>query len=189
MSNKKQPIEALTRRQAVQALADRALLGLSGTMALVGPASADHHEQPKGRVLLSVSGAIGRTNAADGTRRYDFDAEMIDALPVRSIRTGTPWHQGTFTFTGPLLADVLVQAGAGGSTLQMTALNDYQVRMPASEVLPHQPILARRADGAVLSVRDKGPLFLIFPFDDNPQMRTDTYYSRSIWQLKAIDVR
>ena len=189
MSIQKQQTGALTRRQTLQALAGPVLVGLIGVLAGARPARADNQDPARARVLLSVTGAISRTNAADGTRRYDFDTEMFDALPTRTVRTGTPWHQGTLAFSGPLLADVLAHVGASGSTLQMTALNDYQVRMPANEVLPHQPILARRVDGAVLSVRDKGPLFLIFPFDDLPQTRNDLFYSRSIWQLKAIEVR
>ena len=189
MSKLKQQLGALTRRNAVQVLAGQMLAGLIGSATGTGLARADSHDPPKGRVLLSVSGAISRTHAADGVRRYDFDAEMIDALPVRVVRTRTPWHKGVITFSGPLLADVLAQVGASGPMLQMTALNDYQVRMPVSEVLPHEPILARRVDGSMLSVRDKGPLFMIFPFDDMPQTRNDLFYSRSIWQLKAIEVR
>ncbi len=146
-------------------------------------------EAPRGRVLLTVSGAVSRPNVAEGPRRHQFDAEMIDALPVQTVRTRTPWHQGVMVFTGPLLADVLRQAGATGPIAQMTALNDYQVRMPLDEVLPYRPILARRANGEILAVRDKGPLFLIFPYDDLAEVRNDLFHSRSIWQLKEIEIR
>ena len=144
---------------------------------------------PRGRVVLTVSGAVSRPNVDGSPPRHQFDAEMIDALPVHTVHTRTPWHQGRVAFTGPLLADVLAQAGATGRTVQMTALNDYQVRMPLDEVLPYRPILARRADGVVLAVREKGPLFLMFPFDELPDARNDLYYSRAIWQLKEIEVR
>ncbi|MDP4299694.1 hypothetical protein [Leptothrix discophora] len=174
---------ALPRRRVIAALG---LVALAG----IGPlAQAQGLEPAKGRVLLTVTGAIARGNVAEGVRRHEFDAEALDALPVHVVRTGTPWHKGVIAFSGPLLADVLAQVAASGTTLQMTALNDYQIRMPIAEVLPFQPILARRADGAVLSVRDKGPLFMIFPYDEQPQTRNDLFFSRSIWQLKAIEVR
>jgi len=144
---------------------------------------------PKGRVMLTVRGVLKHPNVPDAPARHLFDADMLDALPVQTVRTRTPWHKGLIVFTGPLLADVLAQAGAAGQIAQMTALNDYQVRMPLGEVLPHRPILARRADGVELSVRDKGPLFLIFPYDDVPEVRNDLYHSRSIWQVKEIEVR
>ncbi|MGY0195204.1 hypothetical protein ACWA7J_09020 [Leptothrix sp. BB-4] len=183
MSMHKQYPGALTRRQMSRWMV------ASPLVALFGAAPAQAMEAPRGRVLLSVSGAISRGNAGDGARRFEFDADMLDALPTRVIRTRTPWHKGVVSFSGPALSEVLTRAGASGQMLQMTALNDYQVRMPAGEVLVHDPILARRADGSVLSVRDKGPLFLIFPFDEDERTRNDTFYARSIWQLKAIEVR
>lgn len=171
----------------------RFIAGLAGVLgscgSLVARAAQPASAAPRGRVLLTVSGAVSRPNVAEGPPRHQFDAEMIDALPVRTVRTHTPWHKGLVEFTGPSLADVLEAAGAQGQIAQMTAVNDYQVRMPLAEVLPHRPILARRANGVVLAVRDKGPLFLIFPFDDVAELRTDLYQSRSIWQLKDIEVR
>ncbi len=166
------------------------LLGLCGAVTAPLAGATEHGgPAPKGRVLLTISGTVTKPNVAEVPPRYQFDADMLDALPVQTVRTRTPWHRDVVVFTGPLLADVLAQAGASGQFALMTALNDYQVRMPLAEVLPVRPILARRADGAVLGVRDKGPLFLIFPFDDRQDLRNDLYYSRSIWQLKEIDVR
>jgi len=37
-------------------------------------------------------------------------------------------------------------------------------------------------------VRDKGPLFMIYPFDAQPELRSAVYYSRSVWQLSEIEV-
>lgn len=178
---------------AVRRLFIAGVAGMVGALAvgagLARAAGDARPAAPRGRVLLTVSGAVSRPNVADGPPRHQFDAEMIDALPVRTVRTHTPWHKGLVEFTGPSLADVLDAAGARGQMAQMTAINDYQVRMPLAEVLPHRPILARRANGVVLAVRDKGPLFLIFPYDDVAELRTDVYQSRSIWQLKDIEVR
>ena len=50
-------------------------------------------------------------------------------------------------------------------------------------------IAARLIDGAPMAVRDKGPLFVIYPFDAQPELRNSVYYSRPAWQLRAIEVR
>ena len=50
-------------------------------------------------------------------------------------------------------------------------------------------ILATRLDGAEMSVRDKGPIFVIYPFDDAPELNNETYFGRSAWQVKSIEVR
>lgn len=141
---------------------------------------------PKGRSILTVAGAVGNTNAP-GTAV--LDAAMLDALPVHNFKTSTPWFKGAVTFSGPLLADVLKLVGAKGETLAIKALNDYQIKVPVSDAEQYQPILARRVDGKVLSVREKGPLFLIYPFDTYPELKNDIYFGRSIWQIASITVQ
>ena len=39
-----------------------------------------------------------------------------------------------------------------------------------------------------MAVRDRGPLFVVYPFDAQPELRNAVYYSRSAWQLKSIEV-
>jgi hypothetical protein len=142
--------------------------------------------KPKGKVILTVTGAISKTNVPDG---FAFDAALIDQLPVRDITTASPWFKNAVTFSGPLLSDVLALVGATGTQLQVTALNDYKAQLPADDGVKYGAILARKIDGKTMSVRDKGPLFLIYPFDSRPELRNDIYYGRSIWQIRTIDVR
>jgi hypothetical protein len=50
-------------------------------------------------------------------------------------------------------------------------------------------LLAFKADGEYMSVREKGPLFVIYPFDRFPDIRNELYYSRAIWQLRRLTVK
>ena len=49
-------------------------------------------------------------------------------------------------------------------------------------------IVARLLDDKPMGVREKGPLFVIYPFDQQPELKSALYYSRSAWQLRTIDV-
>ena len=40
-----------------------------------------------------------------------------------------------------------------------------------------------------MAVREKGPLFVIYPFDADPSLFNEKYFNRSVWQVKAIEVR
>ena len=40
-----------------------------------------------------------------------------------------------------------------------------------------------------MAVRDKGPLVIVYPFDDRPELRTALYYGRAIWQLRSLELR
>jgi len=143
-------------------------------------------DQPEGTILLTVIGKITTTNTEGAAQ---FDAAMLQALRQQKVKAATPWTEGVTEFSGPLLRDVLQMAGANGDSLLMTAINEYQVKVPVSDAENFNCILAMSADGEILTVRTKGPLWLIYPWDTLDNLRTETYYSRSIWQLKAIDVQ
>ena len=163
----------------------RALLALGAALWAAGVDEARALEQPAGTVLLSISGRVRNPNAG---ARVDFDMAMLEALAQSSFTMRTPWFAQSRRFTGPLLRDVLAAAGAQGTKLRLIALNDYQVEMPFEDCQRHDVIVARLLDGQPMAVRDKGPLFVVYPFDAQPDLRSATYYSRSAWQLRAIDV-
>ena len=50
------------------------------------------------------------------------------------------------------------------------------------------PILAYLNDGEEMPVRDKGPLWVVYPYDLNASYQSEVIYSRSIWQLDRIVV-
>lgn len=139
-----------------------------------------------GPALLTVSGSLRLPN---GERMAEFDLARLDGLPQHHIQTHTPWHTGSPSFRGPLLRDVLKAAGADGATLRMTALNDYRVDIPAEDVQRFDVIVAHLLDGRAMTVREKGPLFVMYPFDKHPDLRNTVYFSRCIWQLRRIEVR
>ena len=147
---------------------------------------AEDLARPEGRVILTVSGNIDVTNA-DG-EIAEFDLAMLDALPQTSFRTKTIWTEGNAEYSGVELKTLLDTVKADGTQLLMTALNDYAIEVPSSEAVAGGPILATRVDGKPLSIRDKGPVWVIYPFDDKPSYKTEVTYSRSIWQLKSIEV-
>jgi hypothetical protein len=136
-------------------------------------------------VILIVSGNISHDNG-NGVAR--FDRAMLEALPAATIRTETPWTEGSVEFHGPLLKAVLETVGATGDQLKAVALNDYAVDIPFGDAFDYGVILAISQDGVRLRTRTRGPLWVIYPWSDQPQLKGDTYYSRSIWQLREIIV-
>ncbi len=141
---------------------------------------------PRGPVILTLSGMINRTNAAGNAV---LDAAVLKSLPQITIVTDTPWTEGQIRFEGPLLRDVLELVGADGKSLRAIAINDYFVEIPATDAEMYDVILAMRLNDSDLNVRSKGPLWVIYPWKDNENLRSETYYSRSIWQLMRIDVQ
>jgi len=151
------------------------------------PAGAEKAiSEPAGRVVLVIDGNVSLTNAADSAR---FDMAMLKRIKTNTIKTETPWTEGIQTFEGPLLSDVLKAAGATGTSIRATAINDYAVSIPVSDIDKYSVILAHTLNGKAMPVREKGPLWIVYPWADNPGIRKETYYAKSIWQVKKLTIQ
>jgi hypothetical protein len=114
---------------------------------------------------------------------------MLEALGMDIVETTTPWYKGPVKFEGVSIAKLLKQVGATGEHISIVALNDYSSEIPMEDVTRYNVILAIKQNGEYMPVRDKGPLFIIYPFDANPELKSQTYYSRSVWQVAKIVVK
>lgn len=134
-------------------------------------------------VILEIS---GKTN---GGAVAQFTRKDLEAIGQSEIKTGTPWHDGKVRFEGVLLSDLMDHVGGQGRDLLVSALNNYSATIPASDLKGHAPLLALKLDGKYMEIEDKGPLFVIYPFDADPKLDSELYYSRSVWQVSAIEVK
>ncbi|UYO73113.1 hypothetical protein M0220_09380 [Halomonas qinghailakensis] len=142
-------------------------------------------DAPTGSVILKVTGNITQTNV--GSEAH-FDSEMLEALTQHTTQTSTPWHDGVVSFEGPLGKALIEAVGVEGELLKVVALNDYFAMVPVSDFYDYEVILAMRVNGQLLRIRDHGPLFVIYPFDDNPSLLSEEILTRSVWQVKRIEV-
>lgn len=169
---------ALTRRAAI---AVAALFFIAPAQS----AQANTLATPEGNIVLTVSGNIAVTNE-DG--RAIFDRDMLRAIGEVTIETSTIWTEGRQVFTGVPLAALLDALGVTEGILRATAVNDYSALIPVSDAVEGGPILAYELNGAPMSLRDKGPLWVVYPYDANPDYQSEVTYSRSIWQLDRVIV-
>jgi len=146
---------------------------------------ADEISRPGGEVILSISGKIENTNA-EGVA--EFDRAMLEDLGLVDIKTATPWYDGEMVFSGVPFSTLLEFVGAEGDTITAVALNDYEVSIPVSDAAETGVILASRLNGEEMTVRNKGPLFVIYPYDDMQELDNQTYYSRSAWQVIRLEI-
>ena len=161
-------------------------LALGGWLALPASARARSLAEPVGPVLLTVSGAITNTNAPGEAR---FDRAMLEALGRASLTTHTNWHDGPATFEGIPFADLLAAVGAQGTVIDALALNDYRATIPVSDLTRYTVFLAMKENGAVLTVRDRGPLWIVYAQSASEVGRTAQVQDRMVWQLSRLTIR
>jgi hypothetical protein len=132
------------------------------------------------QVILTV------TNQEASTK---FTHEELSSLPQVVLLTANDYVDQPTSFQGPLLRSVLEASGIGrDAKLNMIALNDFTSTVPASDAFDYDVILAILREGKTMPVREKGPVWVIYPMDDDPELRNDLYNDRLVWQLKEISV-
>jgi hypothetical protein len=142
-------------------------------------------DAPTGAPLLRVTGDIAVTNDADAAV---FDRALLAQMESVTFETTTIWTDGVQEFTGVSLATLLETLGVEDGTLRATAINDYAIEIPVADAVAGGPIVAYRLNGAPMTVRDKGPLWIVYPYDADPDYQSEQIYARSIWQLDRIEV-
>jgi hypothetical protein len=164
----------------------QALLGLAGLLAATAtPAIAGDNGpgEPSGPVILTVSG-----NIASGDDVARFDRAMLEALGTMTLRTSTAWTEGVREFEGVLVRDVLSTVGASGDEVVAIALNDYFTSIPTAEFQEYPVLLALRMDGDYLHIRDKGPIWIVYPRDHYPELQNPMTDKNWVWQLSRLHV-
>ena len=157
---------------------------LLGSMVL--PALPILASVPQSKALLTVSGRIGRVNN-DTADTFDFSEADFLKLATTSITTSTPWTP-TSVFVGPLLVDVMLAAGVTSGTLIFKTLDDCSAPIPWEDLIRYGVILAHSQDGQRLNNKRWGPLWTIYPRDQNPAaLRGPIAESRFIWQVDRIE--
>jgi hypothetical protein len=118
----------------------------------------------------------------------DLDLAALEQMPHHTIATGTPWTEGVSSYEGVLLRDLLHQLGLSGATIKLTALNDYAITIPAADFYKYDVILAYARDGQAMPVRDKGPLWVVYPLDGHRELNNEDTHAKMIWQVRRLDV-
>jgi hypothetical protein len=153
----------------------RLFLALAASATIAGTRAAD------GDVILEVSGNV--------ESRRQFSLKQLQALGVTQIETSTPWTTGTQVFEGVLGRTVLDVIGPIASDhVRAHALNDYQADIPVSDFYDFDILFAWSMNGALMSRRDKGPLWIVYPRDSTAQLREERYEHRWVWQLNRLFV-
>ncbi|MBO1518377.1 molybdopterin-binding protein [Oceanisphaera pacifica] len=143
------------------------------------------HAEP---VVLSVYGKIRMDGQAYS--QLDFTLNELQALKQADITTSHPWSNEPRHYHGVDLNDLLDRLFSQQKVLsiQLEAINDFSIEIDWSRIASYMPILAWQEDQRVMSLRNKGPLWLMLPFDKVPSVQQADFIHFMAWQLKSIRV-
>lgn len=72
--------------------------------------------------------------------------------------------------------------------IEAVAINDYTAQIPAGHMAEHDVFLALDLNGEPMRVRDRGPVWIIYP-SDTVDAPSDRFNSLMVWQLRELNFR
>lgn len=121
-----------------------------------------------------------------------FSQSDLDSLTQQSIETTSPYFEGQIRFSGPQLEAVLQHASVSNVNdsrpITLRALNNYSVKTTTETLIENGAIIATRKSGSRLSLRDRGPFWIILPLSDRPELDNENYHRLLVWQLSHIEI-
>lgn len=184
-----------------------AAVATTGALPVTAPAMAA--TAAKGPALLTVTGALARTNrgpfdpVADQMLRkqkltfdkaWTFDFAALTKLPPVTIRPALEYDNKVHTLTGPLLADVLKAAGVtltDGTRIALRAVDGYAAAITGEQVRARRYIVATHLDGQPMALGGLGPLWALYDAAKLPEMAAKGLaerFSGCPWALYHIEV-
>lgn len=121
---------------------------------------------------------------------FQVTRSVADKMTAHEFKAYLPGGEGKVQVAkGPLVRDILAAAGiTAGERIWVKALDGYELDLPFSDAQNFDMIAATSVDGKVLSVRDRGPAWIVYPNIDKPELNDALYEARSVWQLKELTI-
>ena len=130
-----------------------------------------------------------KNKTTDRFAKYGFNIAALENMTKTEITTSTIWTEGVQTFEGVLLLDFLSHIGVTNGYVEAYAANEYFVEIPVKDATLAAPLIAYKRNGDYMTLRDKGPLWIVFPYDSSESYRTDEVFSQSIWQVDSFIIQ
>lgn len=182
---------------------------MAAAAAAVPAIAAPPAKKTPGPALLTLTGAIGQANRGpfdpaldqmmkkhkvDFDRAYTFDFAALSALPQHNIKPTLEYDNKAHALRGPLLAEVLAQAGVKGgdkTMLALRAVDGYAVSLSLTQARAQRFIVATHLDGKPMALGGLGPLWAVIDADRLPELAARPLSERFAacpWALYHIDV-
>lgn len=167
-----------------------ALLAVDGARACDAATLAELRALSPERFFSAPCGAVVTLRFADasGPRQMQFTMAEIERLGVVAVTTSTPFTIGRLPLSGPPGYAIAQLVATDYSSVLVTSESGAVVEVEA-EVFNYEAILATRLSDAPLAVRDRGPFWLVYDFDQARPERRDFLRARSVWHVASLTFR
>jgi hypothetical protein len=117
---------------------------------------------PNGKAVLRVTGV---ESGNVGTHTTAIDLRTLEQMPQVNVRVREPFLKRDVSFSGVRMLDLLAIMGVPPSagSIYMHALDDYHVTFTQGQLASSGAVLATRAEGERIVIKDGGPIRIVHP--------------------------
>ncbi|EFO29109.1 oxidoreductase molybdopterin binding subunit [Roseibium sp. TrichSKD4] len=116
----------------------------------------------------------------------DSDLTEIGSTEIKTHLVGE--SEDIATVRGVLFSKLLDHFNVSADRMLVTGLDGYSAEIPVEELQNYPVLIAIEINGDRLSVRSKGPSWVVYPFTDYPEIHDQLREARSVWQIADISV-
>lgn len=168
-------------------LLTRALLAIAIAFFSINQSLADT-AQPRPAKIQASSSTSPLLTLVGPREKIRLSLSELENLGMHEVKTSTFWPDDDGIYAGPLFIDVLKRAGLDGAeAVRIRARDGFSQVLPRRDWEKWPILLATRRDGKPLSVREKGPMRIIYPRDMSPELSDTVYRLRWIWLIDSIE--
>ncbi|KJY82853.1 hypothetical protein TW81_11620 [Vibrio galatheae] len=115
------------------------------------------------------------------------DNDIATQFSPTSFSTHLPWYPDKNKFTGFKVTDLLRHLKINDAlSVSFVALNDYAASSQIADIVKYEPIIAYQMNDKNMKIRNKGPYWLVFNLDRNPEINNAAFHSQMVWQIDEI---
>lgn len=129
-------------------------------------------------------------NTVDDAKLRVSVKELEQKFQLLNITSYNPWEKKTTKHTGILINELIDKlAKPDTETIIFKAIDDYQVEIERNKWQKFRIVLVTREDGNYLSVKNKGPMRIIFPDYDASKKEYEANLPLWMWMIKQVEFK
>jgi hypothetical protein len=145
---------------------------------------AKNNQQAEWNLVIQGQTATGKTETLTWKQLQELATVNINTVDANNIVTPNK----VFKFTGininSLLEKFAIQSGV--TEITFVCYDAYQVTIKVEDLLKYPIILAVAKDGKPILRNEGGPLYLVFPYTQHPEIRSK--YNEGMWAFYVTHV-
>ncbi len=145
---------------------------------------AQNNQQQQWNLVIQGQTATGKTETLDWSQLQDLATVNINTVDGNNIVN----PKKVFKFTGISVNSLIKNFAAQGEITEITFVcyDAYQVTINIKDLLKYPIILAVAKDGQPIPREQGGPIYLIFPYTQYPEIRKN--YDEGMWAFYVTHV-